>query len=64
MKKLYRSTENKYVAGVLGGLGDYFNVDATLLRVIFLLVLIPSMFTASLIYLVAALIIPKDVEIY
>ncbi|MHA6251778.1 PspC domain-containing protein [Oceanobacillus sp. CAU 1775] len=64
MKKLTRSTEDKYVAGVLGGLGEYFNVDATLLRLIFVIVLIPSFMTVALIYLVAALIIPKDIEIF
>lgn len=64
MKKLYRSTENKFVAGVLGGLSDYFNVDANILRLIFVICLIPSFFTFALLYLVAVIIIPKDVEIY
>lgn len=64
MKRLYRSSENKYVAGVLGGLGEYFGIDATLFRLIFIILLIPSMFTVSLIYLIAAMIIPKDVDIY
>ncbi|GGN66693.1 MULTISPECIES: PspC domain-containing protein [Oceanobacillus] len=64
MKKLYRSSDNRYVAGVFGGLSDYLNVDATVLRVIFVILLIPSFTTVALIYLVAALIIPKDMEIY
>lgn len=64
MKKLYRSSENRLVAGVFGGLSDYLNVDATVLRVIFVILLISSFSTVALIYLVAALIIPKDVEIY
>lgn len=64
MKKLYRSTDNKYMAGVFGGLSDYFNVDANLLRLIFVICLIPSFFTFALIYLVAVVIIPKDMEIY
>ena len=64
MKRLYRSTDNKYVAGVFGGLSDYFNVDANILRLIFAICLIPSFFTFALIYFVAAIIIPKDVEIF
>jgi len=64
MKKLYRSTTNRLVAGVFGGLGEYFNIDATILRLIFVILLIPSIFTFSLIYLAAALIMPKDMEIY
>ncbi|GIO23896.1 PspC domain-containing protein [Oceanobacillus sp. J11TS1] len=59
MKKLYRSESNKLVAGVLGGLGEYFNVDPTLLRVIFLILLIPSFSTVAIAYLIAALIMPK-----
>ncbi|PTN35909.1 hypothetical protein DAD79_03295 [Bacillus sp. Rc4] len=34
MNKLYRSEKNKKIAGVIGGLAEYFNWDASLLRVI------------------------------
>ena len=33
-KKLYRSTTNKTICGVCGGIAEYFNIDATLIRVI------------------------------
>jgi phage shock protein C len=36
-EKLYRSRTNRQVAGVCGGLGTRFNVDATLVRVLFIL---------------------------
>jgi phage shock protein C len=36
-RKLYRSRANKQVAGVCGGLAAYFNVDVTLMRVLFIL---------------------------
>jgi phage shock protein C len=36
-RKLYRSRTNRQVAGVCGGLAEYFNVDVTLIRVLFLL---------------------------
>lgn len=36
-KKLYRSTTNKYIAGVCGGLGEYLNIDPTLVRLVFVL---------------------------
>ncbi|WP_087972586.1 PspC domain-containing protein [Oceanobacillus rekensis] len=64
MKRLYRSTSNKMLSGVLGGLGDYFHIDATLLRLAFALLLIPSFMTFALVYIVAAIIIPKEEEIY
>ena len=36
-KRLYRSRENKMLCGVCGGIGEYFNVDATLIRLLFVL---------------------------
>lgn len=35
-KKLFRSSENKVFAGVMGGFGEYFDIDPVLLRVIYL----------------------------
>ncbi|RKQ35559.1 PspC domain-containing protein [Oceanobacillus halophilus] len=64
MKRLYRSTSNRMVAGVLGGLGEYFNIDATLLRLIFLVLLFASFFTFGFAYLLAIFIIPNDDSIY
>ena len=34
-RKLYRSRNNRQLAGVCGGLAEYFNIDATLIRVLF-----------------------------
>lgn len=60
-KKLYRSNNDAMLAGVLGGLAEYMNMDATLLRLIFVVLLI---FTAGLpftiLYIAAAMIIPKS----
>jgi phage shock protein C len=36
-KKLYRSRSDRWLAGVCGGIGDYFNTDPTVIRVIFVL---------------------------
>ncbi|API93465.1 PspC domain-containing protein [Virgibacillus pantothenticus] len=63
MKRLYRSETNKMVAGVLGGLGEYFRIDPTILRLLFVVVLFMSFFTVAIIYLVAAVIIPAEGEI-
>ena len=35
-RKLYRSSEDRILAGVAGGLGEYFEVDATIIRVVFI----------------------------
>ena len=36
-KRLYRSRKDKMIAGVAGGLGEYFNVDPTIVRLVFVL---------------------------
>ena len=57
MKKLYRSTTNRTLAGVCAGLAEYLNIDPTIVRVIWALV---SLSGGGLIaYLVCALIIPE-----
>ncbi|MDD2979489.1 MAG: PspC domain-containing protein [Hespellia sp.] len=55
-KKLYRSKENRMLCGVCGGIGEYFNVDATLIRLG--LVLLACTGTGILAYFIAAIIIP------
>lgn len=37
MSKLYRSTRDKMVTGLCGGLSDTFGIDSTLLRILFLI---------------------------
>ena len=34
VKRLYRSTKNKVIAGVCGGIAEYFNVDPVIVRII------------------------------
>ena len=56
-RKLYRSREHRMLAGVCGGLAEYFNVVATLIRVLFLVL---AVFGGSglVIYVVMWLIVP------
>jgi phage shock protein C len=58
-KRLYRSTKNKVLAGICGGISEYFNVDPVLIRIIFVVLLIASFGTAALAYIIAWVIIPK-----
>jgi len=61
MKKLYLSSTDKKIFGVLGGLGEYFAVDSTLLRIIFIFIAIFSGFFPGLIfYFLATLVIPRN----
>jgi phage shock protein PspC (stress-responsive transcriptional regulator) len=60
-KKLYRSRSDKKLAGILGGLGQYFGIDPTILRVLFILVLIGTGgFPFALVYLILTFVIPYD----
>lgn len=65
MKKLYRSNENKIWKGVIGGFGEYFNIDPVLLRIIFIFfVLATGVVPGFLTYLIAIFIIPKKKGIH
>lgn len=60
-KKLYRSRENRMLCGVCGGLGDYFNIDSTLVRLGWVLLSVTSFGTGVLAYFIAAVIVPDAV---
>ncbi len=60
VKKLYRSEKNKIIAGILGGLGEYFDVDPVILRLIWILIVIFTGFIPGIVaYLIAIFIVPK-----
>ena len=60
MKKLFRSEHNKMIFGVCGGNGEYINVDPTIVRLGFVaLTIFAGM--SILIYVIAAIIMPKEV---
>jgi phage shock protein PspC (stress-responsive transcriptional regulator) len=57
-EKLYRSRTNRQVAGVCGGLAERFNVDATLVRVLFVVLAIFG-FAGVLLYIAMWIIVPE-----
>jgi len=60
MKKLYRSEENKIWGGVIGGIGEYLEVDPTILRVIWILIIVFTAFVPGIVvYLLALTVIPR-----
>ena len=59
VKKIYRSKQDRYLGGVAGGLAEYFNIDANLFRILFILIT----FTGGIgliLYLIALFIIPEN----
>ena len=64
MKKLYRSRRNRMLAGIFGGLGEYVNLDPTVLRIVWVvLTVFTGFFPGFLIYYLAILIIPEEPSI-
>lgn len=62
-KKLYKSATDKKLDGVCAGLGTYFDIDPTVIRVAFVLITILSgIFPGLIAYLVLAIVIPREGE--
>lgn len=61
-KRLYRSEHNKRIAGVCGGIAEYLNIDPTVIRLAWVLLV----FCAGggiLAYIIAALVMPTESEV-
>jgi len=58
VKKLYRSRDEKMIAGVCGGLAEYFEIDPTIVRLLFLALLIFGG-GGLLIYIIMWIIVPQ-----
>lgn len=57
-KKLYRSKTDRMIAGVAGGLGEYFEIDPTLVRLLWVLFLFTG--AGFLAYILAWIIVPEE----
>ncbi len=58
MKRLYRSERDRVLCGVCGGLGEYLNVDPTLIRLLWAVLACSG--TGIVAYIIAAVIIPSE----
>ncbi|KUP08094.1 membrane protein [Bacillus coahuilensis m2-6] len=64
MSKLAKSSKNKMVSGVLGGIAEYVGMSATVVRVLFVLIMIATaVFPCVVGYIVAAMVLPKDTKV-
>jgi phage shock protein C len=64
MKKLRRSNKERMIAGVCGGIAEYFDFDPTIVRIVYVLVSILSVaFPGILVYLLLWIIVPRS-DIY
>jgi phage shock protein PspC (stress-responsive transcriptional regulator) len=60
MKRLIRPKEGRMIAGVAQGLANYFNVDVTLVRIIWVILLLPGGLPGFVPYLVCWVMIPGE----
>jgi phage shock protein C len=58
-KQLTRSTTNRMIAGVCAGLGEYLNIDPTVIRLLFILALFLTGPGILIAYLLMAIIVPE-----
>lgn len=58
-KRLYRSRRDRFVCGVCGGVAEYFNIDPTIVRLLFVLFCFCAG-SGVLAYIIAAIIMPDD----
>ncbi len=59
-RRLHRSRTNRMIAGVCGGLGEYFNINPTLVRLLFVLLLIPGGVPGPLVYILLWILLPEE----
>ncbi len=58
--RLFRSRDFRVIAGICGGLGKYFNLDPTIVRILWVLFGIASLGTALLVYIILIFVIPEE----
>jgi phage shock protein PspC (stress-responsive transcriptional regulator) len=58
-KKLFRSETDKMIGGVCGGLAEYFNIDSTIVRLIFVLIVVYGS-TGLVLYIILWIVIPTQ----
>jgi phage shock protein PspC (stress-responsive transcriptional regulator) len=62
-KQLTRSTSNRMIAGVCAGLGEYLNIDPTIVRLLAVLAFFTGFGRIALVYLIMAIVVPEQVTI-
>lgn len=59
-KKLFRSTTDKMIGGVCGGLAQYFEIDSTVVRILSAIIIFFTWGVGLAAYIVAWIIVPED----
>tara|TARA_B100001245_G_scaffold114048_1_gene83497 strand:- start:141 stop:347 length:207 start_codon:yes stop_codon:yes gene_type:complete len=59
-KRLYRSRKDRKIGGVCGGIGEYFNIDPTVVRLIAVLLLLPGGLPGLIPYIILWVVVPEN----
>lgn len=59
-KRLYRSRQDRMIAGVCGGLAEYFDIDPVIIRIIAVVLLLPGGLPGFLPYIILWVIVPEN----
>lgn len=59
-KRLYRSLNDRKLAGVCGGLGKYFNIDPVIFRLLFVFAALPGGLPGIIMYILMWIVIPEE----
>ena len=60
MKKLLRPKKGRMIAGVCAGIANYFNIDVTVVRLVWVFLLIPGGFPGLIPYIICIVVIPSE----
>lgn len=58
-KRLYRSRQDRMIAGVCGGIAEYFNIDPVIVRLLAVVLLVPGGLPGFLPYVVMWIVVPE-----
>jgi phage shock protein C len=59
-RKLYRSRQNRVIFGVCGGLAEYFGIDPTIVRLVFVLGVLFGFGSFAFLYLILFFVVPEE----
>lgn len=59
-KRLTKSFSNRMICGVCGGIGEYFNIDPTVIRLIWAILTVCGVGSGIIVYIIAAVVMPES----
>jgi phage shock protein C len=62
-KRLFRSTKNVMVSGVCGGIAEFFGIDPSIVRILWVVLSLASIGMGIIAYIACAIILPRDIDI-